>query len=247
MKYRDKVTMVKSDNLFIKELEDIKRERYKNRLDVKPLGLRIFQRKIVRHPTWLSIKNDLKIAKFLPEEDGFMPAFNWFQIIIVAFLAVMLFAGLIYAMGLINDVMHQVGIQNEANYRPNSTWVNMTYAADVTFGQVNNSIQALRMVALTLIFSMIMGAILVNFLVKVHPAFFFIYVLIILLAIIFSAPISNAYLELRQSDIYNGILPSFTGTDWIMLNLPMIVTIGGLLGGIFLFISIIKGEGGEIR
>lgn len=249
-KYRDKFILTKSDPLFTQRLENISRERWSKRIDKtpRPLGIRIFQRKILRHKNWSDIEKDLKIAEFLKEEDAFMTSFNWFNIIIVSFLAVLVFAGMIYTMGLLNGVFHQVGIDNDKRFVPNTTWVNMTQAADTTFGQVNSSIQALRLVALTLIFSLIVGTILVNLLIKISPAYFFIYVLIVILAVIFSAPVSNAYYNLLSSDVFGGILPSFTGANWFILNLPLVVAMGGLLGGVFLFINIIRGAGeGEIR
>lgn len=167
--------------------------------------------------------------------------FNW---MIVAFLTVVFFAGLIYAMGLITGVLHQVGLEND-KYAGQPTWTNMTLAADQTFGQLNDSIQALRMVALVYILGLAVVVIVGNALMKIHPIYFFAYILVCLLAVIFSVPISNAYETLLNSPIYDGLLNSFTASNWILLNLPILTMAISVLGGIMLFINLIRTSGSD--
>jgi len=164
--------------------------------------------------------------------------FNW---MIVAFLTVVFFAGLIYAMGLINGVMHNVGVQNDLQNAGSPMFVNLTQASDATFGQINQSIQALKMVAIVYILGLAVLVIVSNALMKIHPIYFFAYILICLLAVIFSVPIANAYETLLNSPIYDGLLTTFTASNWILLNLPVITLFISVLGGIFLFINIIRG------
>lgn len=171
--------------------------------------------------------------------------FNIFTFAIIIFVAVLFFGGLIYVTGLLNTVFQQAGISNDAN-SGQAGYVNLTQAADRTIGQMNNSIQDLRLVALALIFAMIVGVFISNSLIKIHPAFFFVYVLIVILAVMFSAPISNAYETTLNSGVYDGLLTTFTGANWVLLNLPLVTALVGVLGGIFLFINVIRvgNEGG---
>jgi hypothetical protein len=180
---------------------------------------------------------------------------------IIAFLTVLVFAGLMYAMGLINDVFHETGVMNDATtnggansifYFPcpdnpsntcnGSTYVNMTLASDQIFGQVNQSIQALRMVALVYILALAVLVILTNAMIKIHPVWFFGYMLICLLAVLFAPQISNAYETLLGSGIYNNQLPTFTASNFILLNLPSIVLVISVLGGVLLFVNMIRGN-----
>lgn len=224
---------------FAEELMDISKKRWVANLDKRPPTPARLTLAIKRHPQWPNIKKDLTNWPFMKDNKAQMQTFNIFTFMIVGFMAVLLFAGLIYVMGLINDVFHTVGLQNEANAgKPGYT--NMTLAADNTFGKVNSSIKGLRLVAFSLIFSLIVGNILVNALVKVHPAFFFVYVLIVMLAVFLAVPISNAYENILNSGIYNNELFNFTGSNWILLHLPPIVTVLGLLGGVFMFINIVR-------
>lgn len=64
-----------------------------------------------------------------------------------------------------------------------------------------------------------------------HPAWFFIFVILSILGVVIAAPISNAYVEISQSDAMVQWVPSFPITDMIMTNLPFIIMLiaGGLL------------------
>jgi magnesium-transporting ATPase (P-type) len=167
------------------------------------------------------------------------PSFNIFYWMIISFLVVAFFAGLIYAMGLINGVMHQVGVENDKNVG-SPLWVNLTQASDETFGQVNNSIQALRMVSIVYILGLAVTIIVANALMKIHPIYFFAYIIICLLAVIFAVPIANAYEGLMNSGIYNGLLTSFTASNWILLNLPILTLFISVLGGVLLFVNLVR-------
>src|SRR3990167_4953610 len=144
-----------------------------------------------------------------------------------------LFEGLIYAQGLIFNIMHDVGVKNEVN-AGNPGYANMTYAADLTFGTLNNSIQALKMVSLVFILRWFVCTLIASALVRLNPLWFFAYILINILAIILAVPISNAYEKLLQSNIYDGGLLSFTASNFILLHLPMFVLALGTFGVILL-------------
>lgn len=196
-----------------------------------------YMRAISRHE---SMKRDLKESKFIDDECGQANTFGIFQFMIIAFVAVLFFGGLIYAQGLIYNVLHQTGVDNDKTNSGNQMYVNMTQAADITFGTVNNSIQALRMVALVYILGYAALIIVTNALQKIHPIWFFAYILISVLAVIFSVPIANAYYSILGSGIYDGGLNNFTGANWVLLNLPIIVMVISVVGAVFLFINLIR-------
>lgn len=179
---------------------------------------------------------------------GQVYSFGLFQIMIVSFMVVVFFGGLIYVMGLINGVFQQAGVQNEVN-AGQPGYVNMSQAANATFGKVNEGIQSLRLVALSLVFTMILSYVLMSAMVRAHPSFFFVHVLITMLAVFLAVPISNSYESLMNSSIYDGNLASFTGVNYLILNLPTIITLLGFLGGIFMFVGMIRPQGGlgELR
>ena len=173
--------------------------------------------------------------------------FTIFTFMITAFLVVVFFAGLIYTMGILNGVFHQIGVDNEVNVgKP--LYVNMTQASDQIFGQAYQSIQALRMVAVVYILALGAAIIITSGLQKIHPLFFFAYILICVLAVVFAPTIANAYEALLSSGIYGGELANFTASNFLLLNLPIVVLVISVLGGIFLFVNLIRaGNEGELR
>lgn len=227
-------------NLY-KKLKETQAARIKNDVDKEASSMRRIMEGIARHE---QLWKDLSIAKWIEDNRG-QTSFNIFTFMIVGFIAVVLFGGLIYVSGILNTTFHGIGLTNEVNSGVPG-YTNLTLAADQTFGAMDSSIQGLRLVALTMIFALIIGTIVTNSLVRIHPAFFFPYMLIVILAVMFAAPLSNSYESLLQQGIYGGLLDSFTGSGWVLLNLPLVTGIVGVLGGIFLFINIIR-AGNEDR
>jgi len=170
---------------------------------------------------------------------------NIINVMVILFLAVVFFAGLIYVQGLIYKSFQQVGLENEKNAN-NDIYVNLTQANEQTFGVLNDSIQSLRLVSFMYMLSIIVLTIIVGAFERKHPFLFFIYILIMMLALILAPIISNAYETLLQSNIFEGVLQSFTLSNFIMLNLPIIVLIMGTLGSILLFVNLIRDEGATL-
>ena len=169
--------------------------------------------------------------------------FNIFTFMIVAFLTVVFFAGLIYVQGLLKNTFDEVGLANEVN-SGNPMYVNMSLASEQIWGQAYNSILALRMVSIVYILCLGFSIIIVGFLEKKHPFLFFVYILIAVLAVIFAPTISNAYETLLGSGIYAGELNNFNASNFILLNLPTIVLVISIIGGILMMINLIR-VGGE--
>jgi len=261
--------MVKSNTWMLKapiqlkeRLDKVRIERIKNGKDKQMTTYNRLCLAMSRHEALL---NDLATADFIKDKRGQLggqeaggSVFSIFQFMIVAFLAIVMFAGMIYVQGELNILFHDVGVMNDQNNPgKNSTdgsgYVNMTLAADQTFGEVNKSIQALRMVALVYILALAISIIITNLLIRLHPIWFFAYMLISLLAIVFSVPISNSYEVLKNTNVFvgsdgSGGLASFVGANFFMEYLPILVLVISILGGVFLFINLIRsGQEGEFR
>jgi hypothetical protein len=232
--------------MFSKRIADIRAKRARHGMDKDLIsrGMRLSSRRLTLaisryNPLW----DDLERADFIKDDKAQMEqsVLSIFTFMVVAFAAVVIFGGMIWTMGLLNSTFTSIGLLNEVNAgQPGYT--NMTIAAQSTFGQVNDSIQALRLVAITLIFTEALAFMVFMAFAKRHPVLFIVYIFIIVLAVIFAASISNAYYTLLQSDIFDGILVSFTGANWFVLNLPIVVAVTGIMGGIFMFINIIRGS-----
>jgi hypothetical protein len=181
--------------------------------------------------------------------------FGIFYFMIGVFLFVVFSAGLIWVMGTLNNVFTQVGVINEQTPHPTyyfpcadnssatcsmNTYTNMSLASEQIWGSAYDSIQALRMVSVVYILALGVCIIITGFLERKHPFLFFVYVLIVLLAVIFAPTISNSYEALLDSNIFDGELQNFTVANFLILNLPLVVLIIGALSSIGLFINLIR-------
>lgn len=155
-------------------------------------------------------------------------------LIVIAFGSVIMFGVFIFAFGEIRDALMTA---------PSTAAVNISNAAAQTFGRVD--LTGLRTVSFIIIFGMIMTIFITNYFIKAHPVFFIPYTFAVILAVIISAYISNAYETILRDPLMLSILVDFKGTNYILLHLPIWITVIGLIGGLLLFANILKDrEGG---
>ena len=111
-----------------------------------------------------------------------------------------------------------------------------------TIGATNNSFLALHWITVFLIGGMILSIFIGSYLVTTKPIFFIPYLFIVIIAIVVSVPMSNAYETLMNDATLSGTFAGFSGASWIMLNLPIWITIIGITGGIIMFSRMGKKE-----
>lgn len=155
---------------------------------------------------------------------------------VMAFVIVMFFALWVYGFNLVSTTMDTM-----------DQGIGDTTIAEIsqkTIGQVNSAQQTwLPILATVLIFGMILTIFMSNFLIRIHPAFFLVYLLVIIGAVITSAYISNQYEDLMTNEIIGETLQSWTMPSFFMLWLPYIVTAVGIFGSIIVFAGILRDEG----
>jgi hypothetical protein len=123
---------------------------------------------------------------------------------------------------------------------------NLTSYGVTTFGNINSSLQQLRWISLVIIFGMMIGIFISFFLVKQNPWWFGVYVILCVPVIAFSLYIERAYENIvNLGGPLSTTLTTFTGTNWLLLNLPIVTTTIAVIGAIFLFTAIPRpGDGG---
>jgi len=162
-------------------------------------------------------------------------------LMIIAFAVVMFFGLWVFGFNMVTEELTSI--------ESNSDSVNISDAAEKTFGQINDAqTPGLHILAYVIILSMGLSILISNFLVKGNPVFLVVYILVVIAAIMGSVYISNQYEEFLQNEIFGSTLADFGGGSFLLLNLPVLVTIIGLLGAIFLFMGIIRdaGLGGSV-
>jgi len=119
---------------------------------------------------------------------------------------------------------------------------NASVVVDNTIGEFNTTISALHWITIFLIAGMILSIFIGSYLVTTKPIFFIPYIFIVIIAIVVSVPMANTYETLMSDAILSETFTGFTGANWIMLNLPIWITIIGIAGGIIMFSRMGKKE-----
>lgn len=113
---------------------------------------------------------------------------------------------------------------------------NVSLIVDDTFGAVNRSYQALYWISVFLIVGMVISIFIGSYLVTTKPVFFIPYFFITIIAIIVAVGLSNAYEQVIQDPTLASTFAGFVGANFIMLKLPIWVTVIGMVGGIIMFV-----------
>ncbi len=144
---------------------------------------------------------------------------------------------------LISVVMIYIGIQTEDQLQESlgkmdlhdTIGNNASVVIDNTMGVTNTTFTALYWITVFLIGGMILSIFIGSYLITTKPIFFIPYIFIVIISIIVSVPISNSYETLMSNPTLSSTFTGFTGANWIMLNLPVWITIIGITGGIIMF------------
>jgi len=153
--------------------------------------------------------------------------------IVFALVIVVFFSLWYYGFGLVNNVFSGM-TQTVGNN------VSISSIANDTVGNVYSGLSTLKILAWVLIVGMMLTIFVSNFLVKVHPVFFFVHFGMVVISIVCSVYVSNAYETLLTNTAFGGTMQSFTGGTFILLYLPYIVTVVGLMGMVFLMSGILR-------
>lgn len=113
---------------------------------------------------------------------------------------------------------------------------NSSQVIDDTFGKVNEAYQSLYWISIFLIVGMIISIFIGSYLVTTKPIFFIPYIFITIIAIIVSVGLSQAYSSVIEDPTLASTFVGFVGANYIMLNLPIWITVIGFIGGIIMFV-----------
>ena len=153
--------------------------------------------------------------------------FDLVVFIILVFAMIFIFAGFRFAF-----TSFYVEFDKIAKTTSNDLF-NLSDISDRTMKPFIDSTKELRTISFAIIFGFIMYILLSSFLTRIHPVFFFVYVLMFIIVIIASVDISNTYQTYLTDPLLGSYLAEFKEGSSIMIYLPFIITILGFLGLIF--------------
>lgn len=119
---------------------------------------------------------------------------------------------------------------------------NASVVLENTLGHADASFRALYWISVFIIFGMILAIFIGSYMVTTRPIFFIPYIFIVIIAVIVAVPISNAFGTLSNDSTLGSTFQNFVGATWIMNQLPVIIAIIGVAGGIIMFVRMGKRE-----
>ena len=119
---------------------------------------------------------------------------------------------------------------------------NASETLEATLGSAVLSFNALYWITIFLIFGMIIAIFIGSYMVTTKPIFFIPYIFVVIIAVIVAVAISNAYELLYANATLNSTFANFVGANWILAQLPIIIAIVRIAGGIIMFVRMGKME-----
>jgi len=113
---------------------------------------------------------------------------------------------------------------------------NYTTIIDTTFGDVNVAYSTLYWTSILLIVGMMFSIFFGSYMVTTRPIYFVPYIFIIIIAIFVAVGVSNAYQSVIEQPELASTFAGFIGSNFIMYNLPIWITVMGVVGGIIMFV-----------
>lgn len=169
------------------------------------------------------------------KQGGFTDLFLFmlFAIIIVSFSALFIYIGST-VQGELHDKMDNMNVGG------NST--NVTQLIDNTVGKANASYQALHWLSILIIFGMVLSILMGSYMVRTRPIFFLPYIFIVIIAVIVAVGLSNAYETIIADPLLASSFSGFAGSNFILLHLPLWITVIGFIGGIIIYSNLGKNQ-----
>ena len=165
-----------------------------------------------------------------------------FVFLSLAFFVVVMVFVLIYCSRIITNSI--VGIDTPAN----TLGINVSETAKITFGNLNNGINNLKMVGFVIIFGMVLTIFISSFLVRAHPVFAVVYLFIAILAVILAMVIQNSYDTMLADNLLGGVMQEGSAINMFMSNITTWTLVICFVGGIFVFSGLLSpadtGQGG---
>lgn len=145
-----------------------------------------------------------------------------------------------------------IGIETEAQVRESidkidyfhDNDINTTKIIDDTLGKYNYSMKAFYWLTIIIIVGMILSIWIASYLTATKPVFFISSIFITAIAVTVATVMSNAYeLIIYSTPQLTPIFENFVGANWIMLKLPIWISIIGFISAIIMYSGI--GRGGD--
>lgn len=161
--------------------------------------------------------------------------FMIFAFVIIVFIGVFTYIGL-KTEAQVKDSIEDIDFFNEND-------INATKIVDDTIGKFNYSMGAFKWLTILLIVGMIIAIWIASYLANTKAIFFISSIFIIIIAVVVATVLSNAYEQIIYADAeLTPVFEGFVGANWIMLKLPLWISIVGFVSSIIMYSRLGKRE-----
>jgi hypothetical protein len=133
-------------------------------------------------------------------------------------------------------------LKNTNMFQGKSTSYNATTLIERTIGGVTSAYEPLKWISVMLMIGFALSILVTSFLVRTNPVFFVPYAIIVMIAVILSVPVSNAYEVVYNNPTLHSTFVGFFGASYIFSYLPIWIAVIGLLAGVLMFVNVIRSE-----
>lgn len=211
---------------FSEEIEEIKDERLKNKIDKKRISTKILTNLFIRHLNWKKIKEDSKkiyLNKIMKKNGS--AVIQGFAIIFLSFFVALFLGIAVFSFNLTTEVLSQDVDIGQTNLKT---------ITEGTFGQINTAMLNNADLIGVIILFMMCFTMMINgfFTASRSPKIFF--VIDFLLLVLFFIPsiyVSQIYeIFINSTDLFEDVfINKIANTSKFMLNLPQIIAVTGLI------------------
>jgi len=161
-----------------------------------------------------------------------MSARDVILIAVVVFVSAIVFMSVKYVTNIAYDEMKDNPVINDSD----------TTVEVLSAGQAIS--ERLDYVIFAVFIALVLGLIITGWFIGGNPLFMFLYFFFIVIAVIISVLLSNGYETIIDNSILSTQVSSFTITNQMVLNLPIIIAVVGFLGIVVMFAKpFVGGEG----
>lgn len=134
---------------------------------------------------------------------------------------------------------------NEISNVIKTTALNDTSVAQSATDQIDSWVSTITQRGFVMIVAfLIIGMMVSSFMIRIHPIFFFLYLIFLGIAIFVAVPLANSYQMVMEAEALSSIASQQTMTNWIMQHLVLIMLAAGALSMIITFGKLFGSRGG---
>jgi flagellar biosynthesis protein FliQ len=160
-----------------------------------------------------------------------------FLFMVLALVIIFISVIFVYMGGKVQEQMH-IALDNKTT--PGNA--NFSKLIDESISPVNSAYGSLYWISILLILGMVVAIFMGSYLVTTKPVYFVPYIFIVIIAVVVSAGISNAYDMVRTNPTLASTFEGFVGANYIMLYLPIWIAVVGIIGGIIMYSRLNQGD-----